>query len=209
MMSKSNVELVAKARAGESGLWSKILRAHRVLAESAWARTTARGAAVVLGVALLALVGSGRMARWLAPAPSLGIAVAQAAPPPVLPTVDATSAAVGPAPSVAVVPSPSASSLAAVPIGEPQTDGDPSAVAPEAGDGGAPTPGVAADGKVILNLATEEDLKRLPGIGRSRAQAILALRERLKKFSRVEDLLKVKGIGRKGLARLRPLIRVD
>ena len=68
---------------------------------------------------------------------------------------------------------------------------------------------MAADGKVILNLATEEDLRRLPGVGHGRATAILALRGRLKKFTRVEDLLKVKGIGRRGLARLRPLVRVD
>jgi competence protein ComEA len=84
-------------------------------------------------------------------------------------------------------------------------------------DGGVPSDagaaagssGVAPDGKVILNLANEEDLRRLPGIGRGRAQAILALRGRLKKFTRVEDLLKVKGIGRRGLARIRPLVRVD
>lgn len=68
---------------------------------------------------------------------------------------------------------------------------------------------MAADGKVILNVAAEEDLRRLPGIGRTRAQAILALRVRMKKFTKVEDLLKVKGIGRRFLARLRPLVRVD
>jgi competence protein ComEA len=62
---------------------------------------------------------------------------------------------------------------------------------------------------VILNLATEADLQRLPGIGPTKARAILALRERLGKFRRVEELLKVRGIGRRTLARLRPHIAVD
>jgi competence protein ComEA len=61
-----------------------------------------------------------------------------------------------------------------------------------------------------LNLATEEDLKRLPGVGPSKAKAILELRARLGgRFRRVEDLLRVKGIGRRKLARLRPLLLVD
>jgi competence protein ComEA len=143
----------------------------------------------LIGIALLALVGSGRMARWMSPAPPLGIAVAEAA----------TAAA--PPPSSATA---AASATAAEEVASPAVE----AGAPPGGAGAASS-GVAADGKVILNLATEEDLRRLPGIGRGRAQAILALRVRLKKFSRVEDLLKVKGIGRRGLTRLRPLVRVD
>jgi competence protein ComEA len=63
--------------------------------------------------------------------------------------------------------------------------------------------------KVILNLATEEDLRRLSGIGPAKAKAILALRAKLGRFKRVEDLLRVKGIGRKRLARLRPLVVLD
>jgi competence protein ComEA len=78
------------------------------------------------------------------------------------------------------------------------------------GDGGAAAAsGVTADGKVILNIATEEDLKRLPGIGAGKAKAILELRARLGKFKRAEDLLRVKGIGRRRLARLRPLLLID
>jgi competence protein ComEA len=70
-------------------------------------------------------------------------------------------------------------------------------------------PPAVADARVILNLATEADLQRLPGIGPTKARAILALRERLGKFRRVEELLKVRGIGRRTLARLRPHIAVD
>ena len=51
--------------------------------------------------------------------------------------------------------------------------------------------------------------RKLPKVGHAKAQAILALRAQMKKFTRVEDLLKVKGIGRRALARLRPLVRVD
>ena len=65
------------------------------------------------------------------------------------------------------------------------------------------------EGKVILNLADEAALMRLPGIGASRAKAILELRAKLQRFRRVEDLLRVKGLGRKRLARLRPLVLVD
>ncbi len=66
-------------------------------------------------------------------------------------------------------------------------------------DAGAPSepkdaggPAVTADGKVAINLATEQDLRRLPGIGATRAKAILALRERLGRFRRPEDLLRVR-----------------
>jgi competence protein ComEA len=68
---------------------------------------------------------------------------------------------------------------------------------------------VTADGKVILNLAAEEDLRKLPGIGATRAKAILALRAKLGRFSRPEDLLRVKGIGRRSLGRLRPRLLID
>lgn len=62
---------------------------------------------------------------------------------------------------------------------------------------------------VVLNLATTDDLHRLPGVGEKRALAIVALREKLGHFRRVEDLLRVRGIGRATLRRLRPLLRVD
>jgi competence protein ComEA len=66
-----------------------------------------------------------------------------------------------------------------------------------------------ADGRVILNVASEDELTKLPGIGPSRARAIVALRQRLAKFRAVEDLLRVKGIGRKTLRRLKPNVVLD
>jgi competence protein ComEA len=62
---------------------------------------------------------------------------------------------------------------------------------------------------VVLNTAGVDDLRRLPGIGQKRADAIAALRSRLGRFRAIEDLLKVKGIGRAMLKRLRPLVRID
>jgi competence protein ComEA len=69
--------------------------------------------------------------------------------------------------------------------------------------------GRTPDGKVILNLATMADLRTLPNIGQKRAQAILTLREKLKKFHRVQELRRVRGIGAKTLQKLAPKILVD
>ena len=76
--------------------------------------------------------------------------------------------------------------------------------APEAARGHA-TP----EDPVYLNQATLADLHRLPGVGPKRAEAILTLRNRLGHFRQIEDLLKVKGIGRSSLKKLRPLVRLD
>jgi competence protein ComEA len=66
----------------------------------------------------------------------------------------------------------------------------------------------SADDPVYLNEATVEDLRRLPGIGDKRALAILELRGKLGRFKQVDDLLRVKGIGRATLKKLRPLVRL-
>ncbi|MCS6797821.1 MAG: ComEA family DNA-binding protein [Myxococcota bacterium] len=65
----------------------------------------------------------------------------------------------------------------------------------------------AAEGVVNVNTASAEELERLPGIGPARAAAILELRQRLGgRFRTVEDLLRVRGIGRATLRRLRPMM---
>jgi competence protein ComEA len=53
------------------------------------------------------------------------------------------------------------------------------------------------------------ELRRLPGVGEKRADAILVVRKRLGRFSRVEDLLRVKGVGRATLRKWRPLVRLE
>ncbi|MDP3871102.1 MAG: ComEA family DNA-binding protein [Methyloversatilis sp.] len=60
-----------------------------------------------------------------------------------------------------------------------------------------------------LNTATEADLDALPGVGPSRAQAIIEHRSKNGPFASVEDLRNVKGIGDKTFAELRPLLTVS
>ena len=69
--------------------------------------------------------------------------------------------------------------------------------------------GMTEDGKVILNLASVEDLRHLPGVGQKRAGAILVLRTRLGRFKQVNDLLRVKGIGVRGLKKIMPHVVLD
>lgn len=68
----------------------------------------------------------------------------------------------------------------------------------------APATAPAPGGPVVLNLASETDLQRLPGVGPAKAKAIVALREKLGgKFKRFEDLLRVRGIKRRSLERIK------
>lgn len=60
-----------------------------------------------------------------------------------------------------------------------------------------------AEGKVRINYATQEEIESLPGIGPSKAQAILKHREEHGLFQSAEDLLHVTGIGEKTLENLR------
>lgn len=57
-----------------------------------------------------------------------------------------------------------------------------------------------------LNTATLQQLETLPGIGPVTAAAIASWRDSNGGFRKIEDLLKVKGIGRKTLAELKPLV---
>lgn len=59
-------------------------------------------------------------------------------------------------------------------------------------------------GTVNVNTASLEELTLLPGIGESRAKALIETRKRLGGFKSVDDLLEVKGIGDASLERLRP-----
>lgn len=80
---------------------------------------------------------------------------------------------------------------------------------PDAGLGESRAPGLTPDGKVILNTATAKELTRLPGVGAKRAVSILKLRERLKRFRRATDLLRVRGIGVRSLRRMLPHLVLD
>ncbi|MFT3773475.1 MAG: helix-hairpin-helix domain-containing protein [Minicystis sp.] len=180
--------LGAKKNAVGGTIMSAAVKAREAVAGSRWAGLAGKAAAYLGAFALLTLVGLGRVSSWLSP-PARLVAI---------PAAEAATAVATATPAPATPPDAGA----IVDAGAPEP-----AAATE--DGGAAAAGVAPDGKVILNLATEEDLRRLPGIGATRARAILTLRGRMKRFTRVEDLLKVKGLGRRSLARLRPLVRVD
>lgn len=109
----------------------------------------------------------------------------------------------------------SARALALAHAGEPETSARLAENA-NAGAANAPAPptpngstGMTDDGRVILNQAGVDDLRRLPGVGQKRAEAILALRTRLGRFKQVSDLLRVKGIGVRGLKKIMPKAVVD
>ncbi|SUM33322.1 ComE operon protein 1 [Staphylococcus gallinarum] len=57
--------------------------------------------------------------------------------------------------------------------------------------------------KINLNLATESELQNVPGIGSSKAKAIIEYRNENGAFTTVEDLKKVNGIGVKTFEKLR------
>jgi competence protein ComEA len=69
------------------------------------------------------------------------------------------------------------------------------------------TDAVKQTGKVKLSTATKEQLESLPGIGPSKAQAILDYRA-TKGFKSVNDLDNVKGIGPATLEKLRLLVEL-
>jgi competence protein ComEA len=89
---------------------------------------------------------------------------------------------------------------------------------PGANDPSVPTssePGQTSTGgigsgvaRVDLNTATQEQLEALPQIGPVTAQAILAWRRQHRRFSSVDELLEVRGIGDATLAQLRPFVYV-
>ena len=67
----------------------------------------------------------------------------------------------------------------------------------------------AADGKLDLNRADVAALMELPGIGQSKAEAIVGYREEHGSFSRTEDLMKVEGIKEGVFNKIKDRIKVD
>lgn len=100
----------------------------------------------------------------------------------------------------------------AVNLARPVTDGEQLHV-PEVGEVQTdPAPGGTTDGGdggvIDLNTADEAQLDTLPRIGPALAQRIIDWREENGRFTSVEDLLAVPGIGDKMLESLRDLVRV-
>ncbi len=66
-----------------------------------------------------------------------------------------------------------------------------------------------ATGKVNLNTATADQLMTLPGIGKTKADAILAYRSEHGGFLSADELKKINGIGEKTYVKLAPKIAVE
>lgn len=97
------------------------------------------------------------------------------------------------------VPPVALDSLVAQPIADSST-------APVAPASQTPTP--SADHPIDLNTASRETLQALPGIGPALADRIDTYRTTQRPFQRVEELQRVRGIGSKTLATLRPMVRI-
>ena len=67
---------------------------------------------------------------------------------------------------------------------------------------------VKAGDKVNINTASLEELQKLPRIGPQIAQRILDFRKENGSFKKIEDILKVRGIGEKVFDQLKDLITV-
>jgi competence protein ComEA len=85
------------------------------------------------------------------------------------------------------------------------------ATAPVLAQNGSRT--AAAEGppaaKIDLNQATLDQLETIPGVGPSLARRILDFRTEQGPFRRIEDLLKIKGIGEKSFQKMQAYVMVE
>ncbi len=65
------------------------------------------------------------------------------------------------------------------------------------------------EAKIDINSASEEEFRRLPGIGSMKASKIVRQREKMGKFRTLEDLMCVEGIGVKVFEGLREFICIS
>ncbi len=166
----------------------------RRLQSSVWSQVLGKVAGITCGMLALAAIGAFATARGLG---GERIALAEPSASGLARTAPRHSA---PSAEAGLVTTLTASLSGEAPL--PNASSTPSPA--------PPSEALTADGKVILNKAGVDELRRLPGIGAKRAQAILALREKLGgRFKRATDLLRVKGIGVKSLKRLQPHFVLD
>lgn len=161
-------------------------RIQTFIAENAWVPLAGKAAGIAASLLILAAIGAGHFDRAFDLGPARAeAATARRAPRP--PAAASTAAS-----TVSAAFAMAAPSAAAHATDGPSSPASASAKAP------------VAPGKVILNEATAAELERLPGVGPAKAAAILALREKLGgRFKRFEDLLRVRGIKRKALLKIR------
>jgi comEA protein len=66
----------------------------------------------------------------------------------------------------------------------------------------------SVDQKININTAQSVELQKLPRVGPAIAQRILDYRKENGNFKRIEDIMKVKGIGEKVFGQIKELITV-
>lgn len=79
---------------------------------------------------------------------------------------------------------------------------------PEIGQEGSINVGESQSSKIRINYATVEEIQKLPGIGPSKANAIVEYRDAFGYFQQIEDLLGVTGIGEKTLEAIKDELQV-
>ncbi len=62
---------------------------------------------------------------------------------------------------------------------------------------------------VNINAATVKELSALPGIGKKKAEAIIAYRTENGKFNTVDEIKKIEGIGKKTFNKIRKQVVVE
>jgi comEA protein len=61
---------------------------------------------------------------------------------------------------------------------------------------------------ININTASAEELVQIPGVGQALAKRIIAFREKHGSFEKLEDLMKVRGIGEKNFKKMMDSITV-
>lgn len=99
---------------------------------------------------------------------------------------------------------PEGNSMAAGIVDGPLPDGQA-----DTAKGGAESGQDASDGRININTASETELCNIPGIGATRAAAVVAYRQEHGGFASIEDIMNVSGIKEGTYAKIKDSIKVD